>query len=109
MVASNVQNGMEVLAGRFQAEAAAGKNAVVQFIITGEQAAAYHMIINDRQLDLREGRVDNANLILTMDTADFLDLMTGKLDGTAAFVSGKLKVSGDFMLGMQLAPIFFRQ
>jgi putative sterol carrier protein len=86
-----------------------GLNAVVQFEITGEQAAVYHMTINDRQLVLREGRVGNASLTLTMDTADFLDLMTGKLDGTKAFVSGKLKVSGDFMLGMQLARIFFHQ
>jgi putative sterol carrier protein len=106
-MAYTIHDGMEAIAGRFQAEAAYGLNAVIQFDLTGDQAATYHMTIRDQHLTLKEGPAGNADLILTMDTADFLDLMTGKLEGTEAFVSGKLKVSGDMMLAMQLAGIFF--
>jgi putative sterol carrier protein len=102
-----VQNGMSDLAGRFQKEQALGINAIVQFQITGEQAATYHMIIKDQHLSLKESAAEKPDLTLTMSTVDFLDLMTGRLEGAAAFVSGKLKVTGDMMLAMQLAAIFF--
>ena len=39
-----------------------------------------------------------------MKDADFVDLATGKLDGTA-FMSGKLKVRGDMGLAMKLQGI----
>jgi putative sterol carrier protein len=40
-----------------------------------------------------------------MADTDFVDLATGKLDGTAAFMSGKLKIKGDMGLAMKLQSI----
>lgn len=37
---------------------------------------------------------------MTMEASDFIDLISGNLDGQAAFMSGKLKIDGD----MSLAP-----
>jgi len=40
-----------------------------------------------------------------MAASDFLDLVDGKLDGTMAFMSGKLKVKGDMGLAMKLQNV----
>jgi 3-hydroxyacyl-CoA dehydrogenase/3a,7a,12a-trihydroxy-5b-cholest-24-enoyl-CoA hydratase len=43
-----------------------------------------------------------------MASNDFIDMMTGKLSGQAAFFSGKLRVSGDLMLAQRLESLFKR-
>jgi putative sterol carrier protein len=40
-----------------------------------------------------------------MAASDFLDMVSGKLNGQMAFMTGKLKVEGDMMLAMQLGNV----
>ena len=42
------------------------------------------------------------NLTISMSGENFVELATGKLDGTMAFMTGKLKVKGDMGLAMKL-------
>ena len=51
------------------------------------------------------GPVREPNITITMAASDFLDLVDGKLDGTMAFMSGKLKVKGDMGLAMKLQNV----
>ncbi len=46
-----------------------------------------------------------ADCTLKMDFADFADLIGGKLDGTTAFMTGKLKIEGDMGVAMKLQSI----
>ncbi|XP_065198796.1 sterol carrier protein 2-like [Sycon ciliatum] len=46
-----------------------------------------------------------AQCTITMKDADFLDMMTGKLDGQQAFFKGKLKISGNMMLANKLKDL----
>ncbi|HOH43646.1 MAG TPA: SCP2 sterol-binding domain-containing protein [Candidatus Hydrogenedentes bacterium] len=41
-----------------------------------------------------------------MAPADFLDLVSGKLNGQTAFLTGKLKVKGDMTLALKLQSVF---
>jgi putative sterol carrier protein len=41
-----------------------------------------------------------------MEAQDFVDIITGKLDAMKAFMSGKLKVSGNVMLATRLTSFF---
>ncbi len=39
---------------------------------------------------------------------DWVKIMTGKLDGTTAFMQGKLKTKGDLGLAMKMPTMFRR-
>jgi len=41
-----------------------------------------------------------------MTAADYVELTSGRLDGTMAFMSGKLRISGDMGLAMQMQSLF---
>ncbi len=60
-------------------------------------------------IDGESGTVDNSNgtadatILVTWD--DFLKMRAGELDGTMAFMQGKLKVEGDMSVAMQLQSV----
>ena len=47
---------------------------------------------------------DEAEVTMTADAETFEEILTGSLNPTAAFMSGKLKVDGDMGAAMRLAP-----
>ncbi|MCL4233971.1 MAG: SCP2 sterol-binding domain-containing protein [Deltaproteobacteria bacterium] len=51
------------------------------------------------------GTKDPANCTITVAAADLLAITTGKLSGQMAFMTGKLKISGDMGLAMKLQKI----
>ena len=55
-----------------------------------------------------EGQAENPNVTLLADARDAVKIFTGKMDPTAAFMSGKLKVKGDMGLAMRMQSMFRR-
>ena len=47
----------------------------------------------------------DAQCTMTISLENFMAMAEGKLDGTAAFMTGKLKIQGDMGIAMKLAPI----
>lgn len=83
----------------------AGINAVYAFDLSGDDGGAYHIVLNDGKGDAGPGAPENPNITISMSDSDFVDLATGKLDGTAAFMTGKLKIKGDMTLAMKLQGV----
>ncbi len=105
-MATTVKDIIDNLPSAFQPDAAAGVNAVFQYEITGDQAGVYTLLVDDGKLEVKPGAAQSPNCTIIMDSADFVDLMTGQIDGMSAFMSGKLKVEGDLMLAQTLATMF---
>ena len=47
-------------------------------------------------------------MTLSMTAQDYVDMILGKLNGQMAFMSGKLKISGDMGLAMKMQSLFKR-
>jgi putative sterol carrier protein len=102
-----VKETFEAMAGRFRAERAQGLKAVIQYDITGPGGCTYHVDIADGRCAVREGgAAGQPNLTLMMAAQDWLDMLSGKLSGQVAFMSGKLKHKGDMSLLMRLPGLF---
>jgi len=77
---------------------------VYQFQITGENNAVFTWTVDLKNGtgNVKEGAGEKADCTITMADDDFLQLMTGKLDGQTAFMQGKLKMKGNIALAMKL-------
>jgi len=82
-----------------------GMTATYQFDLTGDGGGQWYAKIADGKGEVSEGTAESPNITITIAASDFVDLSTGKLDGTMAFMSGKLKIKGDMGLAMKLQNI----
>src|SRR5215467_9072168 len=90
------------------ADAAKGMNATIQFNLSGDNGGQWYVAIKDGKADIQKGTAPSANMTLSMAAQDYVDMIMGKLNGQMAFMSGKLKISGDMGLAMKLQSLFKR-
>jgi putative sterol carrier protein len=85
-----------------------GVSARLQYVITGgpEGDVAYYWVIVDGQLvENRLGMLEDAEVTLTESYEDALRMQKGELDANAAFLQGKVAVTGDVAKLLSLLPI----
>ncbi|MBC8506381.1 MAG: SCP2 sterol-binding domain-containing protein [Anaerolineales bacterium] len=90
----------------FQADKAAGVEAVIQYHLTGDEGGDYIINIKDDACTVDEGTAEAAVMTLTADGRYFGDVLLGKEDGMKGFMQGKLKLAGDLNLAMKLTSFF---
>lgn len=90
---------------RANPEKVAGMNAVFQFDLSGENGGVWHVELANGDGHVAEGPAENPGVTIAMAAEDFVALTEGRLDGTMAFMSGKLKVKGDMGLAMKLQTL----
>ena len=93
---------------QLDANAAKGVNATIQFNLSGDNGGQWYVAIKDGTAAVSEGTAPSANMTMTMAAHDYVDMTTGKLNGQMAFMSGKLKISGDMGLAMKMQTLFKR-
>lgn len=96
----------EAMKSIFNPAAAKGVNKTFQWDITGEQAGKWAVKIADQSCEVIPGGVERPDMTLMLSDLDWLAIAEGKLDPMKAFMSGKVKVSGDMMLAMKMNQIF---
>lgn len=101
MAEITVKGFFEGLAEKLNAkpEKVAGMECVYQFRIAD---AAWNVKLADGKASVAEAEAPSPNCTVTMAESDFLDLVSGKLNGQMAFLTGKLKVAGDMGLALKL-------
>jgi putative sterol carrier protein len=77
----------------------AGMDCVYQFKV-GD--SSYNVTMKDGKAVVATGDAPSPNCTVTVAETDFLDMVTGKLNGQMAFLTGKLKVAGDMGLALKL-------
>jgi putative sterol carrier protein len=87
---------------------AGSTNATIQFDLTGENGGKWWVKIQNGTAESGKGEAENPNLTVTMDAKDYVKMSLGQLDGTAAFMQGKLKIKGDMGLAIKMQSLFRR-
>jgi putative sterol carrier protein len=93
---------------QLDANAAKGMNSTIQFNLSGDNGGQWYVTIKDGKAEVHEGTAPSANMTMSMSAQDYVDMTTGKLNGQMAFMSGKLKISGDMGLAMKMQTLFKR-
>jgi putative sterol carrier protein len=97
---------MSKMPGAFLPEKAPGLDAVIQFKFTGAEAGSWFATFKDGKCTVVQGDAPSPKMTLTADSADYLKIFTGELDGMQAFMQGQLKLGGDLNLAMKLMQMF---
>ena len=98
---------MQKMPGALISDQAQGVDAVVHFKFTGADAGEWNAVIREGTCTVAQGLPKSRpTLTITADSADFIRVVTGELDGPRAVMDGKLKVAGDLLLAPRLVQLF---
>ncbi|MGM0857243.1 MAG: SCP2 sterol-binding domain-containing protein [Pseudomonadota bacterium] len=97
-------NTLEKLQARFDPQAAQGMNEIFQFHFS--DAGSHYLDIQDGTLGIHEGEHDDPSVSLSMSTDTLKGIMNGDINGMTAFMTGKLKATGNVMLATKLTSLF---
>ncbi|MEW6543484.1 MAG: SCP2 sterol-binding domain-containing protein [Nitrospirota bacterium] len=106
MQPQTVKEFFRLLPEKLDAEAAEGVSAVYQFDLSGPDGGQYHLTIKDGACSVQEGIHPAPHVTFSMSGEDCLGVLGGRLDGPSVFLSGRLRISGDLGLAIQLKSLF---
>lgn len=85
-----------------------GASARMQYVVTGspEGDIKYYWVLeNGKLLESQLGELSDPDFTMTMSYDDSVKIQKGELDPNAAFMQGRMKVSGNMGKLMQLMPL----
>lgn len=80
-------------------------NAIYEFQLSGEEGGTWTLDLKQEGGKITEGSLGNADCTVTISLDDLSDIVEKKLNPQMAFMSGKLKVTGDMGLALKLGTI----
>ena len=85
---------------------ASGKDFLaVQVNLTGKNGGVFYVEVKDGKISAEPYEYNDRSCAITMEPANFVKLMDGKLDPVAAYTLGKLKVEGDLGKALEFSKI----
>src|SRR5438093_12617105 len=106
MKAASIKEFFKQLPAKLDAEAAEDVDAIYQFDLSGDRGGHYIVRIRAGTCQVKEGTHDDPHVILSMAGEDCVKVLNGQLSGPAAAMSGRIEISGDIGLAMQLKALF---
>jgi len=103
---TSVKTVFEKMPAAFRADKAAGVSVVFQYTISGTEGGEWFAEIKEGACRVEPGKHASPTCTLAITSADFLDLMNGKLPAMQAYTSGKLKIGGDIMKSQLIGKLF---
>lgn len=89
----------------FDAHAAGDTEAVIQYQIS---KPVYHVVRNGT-MEAHDGQADDPDVTVKISDENLVRLFRGDLNPMSAFMTGKVKVSGDMTLAQRLVGLVDRQ
>ncbi len=96
----------EGMAARFIPEKAQGVDASISYHITGKGGGQWTISIKDDKMTLTQEILKDPTVHIVAGDAAYHDIVTGKLDGITAVVTGKMQIEGDLNFMAQFREMF---
>jgi putative sterol carrier protein len=106
MNAATLKDFFRALPRALDQDAAENLDAIFQFDLSGPQGGQYVLTIQSGTCSVEEGSHADPHVTLSMAGEDCLKVLNGQLSGPAIVMSGRLRISGDVGLAMQLKSLF---
>ncbi len=90
----------------FRADRAKGIHVRYQFDLTGPEGGQWYIQVDDGKFTMARGRIEHPDVIFSASDRDWVALSNGKLNGTWAVFTGRLKVQGSQTLARKLDEMF---
>lgn len=94
-----------VLPLRFNPDKAKGVDVTVQVNITGPNGGTWTVVIKDQKLEAKEGTNSSPTIGITMEEADYMNVINGKMSAEKAFFMGKIQFKGSIALALKLREL----
>lgn len=95
----------ESLPARFRAERAGDLRAIYAFDLTGDDGGRWTVRVGDGALTVEQGLASDADVTVTASAADWMAIVEGRMDPQLAYLTKKLRVSGDLQLALRLREV----
>jgi len=91
---------------RFIPEKAKNVNATISYHITGKGGGKWTVIIKDGEIALTEEILKSPRVYIVARDSAYHDIVTGKLDGLTAVLTGKMAIEGDVTFMSEFRSMF---
>ncbi|XP_059689453.1 hydroxysteroid dehydrogenase-like protein 2 isoform X5 [Gavia stellata] len=100
---SPVAETFRVIQGAMSEEYVRTTQGVFQFELSGDEGGTWYIDLKTKGGSAGFGKPPvTADVVMSMSSADFVKMFTGKLKPTLAFMSGKLRIKGNMALAIKL-------
>ena len=78
---------------------------IIKYQITGNPSGSWTLDLKNGSGSLEKDSSKKADMTITLSDDDMMDLVSGKLNGQQAFMSGKLKIKGNMGMAMKMQKV----
>lgn len=78
---------------------------VLLFRLTGEGGGDWALTVKEQAASVAKGAPVAPRCTITASAADWMELVQGRLNGPLAFMTGRVKVGGDYLYAMKLGQM----
>ncbi|ETR67630.1 MAG: Sterol-binding domain-containing protein, partial [Candidatus Magnetoglobus multicellularis str. Araruama] len=96
----------ENMKDRFIPQKGKGVHATVSYHITGKGGGQWTVTIDDGKFLLSTTVLKNPTVYIVARDSDYHDIVTGKLDGITAVLTGKMTIEGDVQFMSEFRNMF---
>jgi putative sterol carrier protein len=104
--ASTPQQVFDSMSESFKPDKAKGVHARYQWELSGPNGGEWWIDVNDGTYKMGKGKIDNPSVTFITSDNDWVAMSNGKLKGTWAYMTGRLKVRGSQAVARKLDEIF---
>ncbi|XP_033831838.1 hydroxysteroid dehydrogenase-like protein 2 [Periophthalmus magnuspinnatus] len=104
-----IESTFDVIRASINEDVVKSTQGLYRFDLTGQHGGVWFLDLKSGSGSAGAGEpASKADVVMTMDSADFTKMFSGRLKPTLAFMSGKLKIKGDMTLAIKLEKLMTR-